>query len=290
MTRLLALAALAFAAASTAQAGDGIVVAFRADAAPFSASAGDGYEGYIAGLCEAAVARTDYRIAERRPVTAVDRSSVGDDVALVCDPTTITVARARRSDFSPIVYIANSGFLRAARPHVLSEAEIARSPACAALHAERPDRSLVGVGMVVDTTARATFELARSTGRLGDTLDHALCVVELDSHAEGVAEVCGGHLTYYFGDVDIMVHEMQRTATCAASRVEDFGAYEPYAVRLPNADEGFRRAFVAALYGLFADGTALAIYAEAFGTDRLSEPLRMLFSVNNVPLGDAATD
>ena len=292
MKRLLGVvAALALTGGGHAAERD-VIVAFRVDAAPFSSKGEEGYEGFIAGLCEAAVARAGYRIAERVEVRAADRPATmtGAAVDLVCDPTTVTLERAGRVDFSPILFIANSTFLQAARPHVLKEEEIARSEDCARARAEDPSRDLLGVGMVEGTTAEATFELARASGHVDDTLDHALCRFDFATHADGVAEVCGGFLSYYFGDLDIMLTEMARQDGCTASRSDDFRAYEPYAIAIPSEDDAFRRAVVAALYGLFADGTALRIYEETFGTRELGEPLRMLFSVNNVPRGQVPTD
>jgi polar amino acid transport system substrate-binding protein/glutamate/aspartate transport system substrate-binding protein len=285
------LVAWTVAGAAHAAGGD-VVVAFRVDAAPFSSRGEDGFEGFIAGLCEQAVPRAGYRIAERVELTAASRPDAMEPgrVDLVCDPTTVTVARAGGVDFSPIVFTANSTFLQSARTHVLTDDEIALSDDCLRIRDEEPSLDLVGVGMVVNTTAEATFDLARATRRVGDTLDYGLCRFEFESHAEGVSEVCGGFLSYYFGDLDIMAAELKRQETCTASRSDDFRAYEPYAIAIPSEDDAFRRAVVAAIYGLFADGTALEIYREAFGTDKLSEPLRTLFSVNTVPRGPVPTD
>lgn len=284
MNRIVALIAALCALTGGAHAAErDVVVAFRVDAAPFSFKRDDGFGGFIADLCEQAVPRAGYRIGKRVEVTAGTRLT--SEVDLVCDPTTVTLERAGRMDFSPILYIANSTFLQAPRPHVLAEDEIALSEDCTRARAENPSRALVGVGMVVDTTAGASFDLARETGSVGSTLDHALCRFEFDNHAEGVAEVCDGFLSYYFGDLDIMLAAAQRHEGCRASRSRDFRAYEPYAVAIPSDDDGFRRAIVAALYGLFTDGTALEIYSEAFGTDDLEEPQRTLFGVNNVPRG-----
>jgi ABC-type amino acid transport substrate-binding protein len=293
MTRLLAAAAAAMVAAGVAQAaGSDVVVAFRVDAAPFSSKGEEGFEGYIAGLCEQAVPRAGYRIGKRVEMTAAARPArmQPGSVDLVCDATTVTVARAAGVDFSPIVFTANSTYLRSARPHVLTDDEIAQSEDCSRIRAQNPALDLVGVGMVLNTTAEATFDLARARGSVGDTLDYGLCRFEFESHAAGVAEVCNGFISYYFGDLDIMQAEVKRQGTCTASRSEGFGAYEPYAIAIPSENDAFRRAFVAAIYGLFADGTAMEIYRETFGTDRLSEPLQTLFSVYNVPRGEVPTD
>lgn len=287
MRRFILACVLFLLTLANAGAGGEVTVAFREDAAPFSVLRDGTYQGYIAGLCEEAVIRAGYTIAERLPISVAAREGHfgGGGVDLVCDPTTVTLARAARVDFSPIVFIANSGVLRRASPHYLSAEEISLSDDCSVLAGRDPGRNLVGVGMVAGTTAQATFALARSQGVISDTLDYALCRFEFESHAEGIGEICDGYVSYYFGDLDILMAQVAGQDQCRASRVPGFGAYEPYAIAIPSVDEGFRRAFVSAIYGLFTDGSATRIYEAAFGTDRLSDPLRLLFSINNIPRG-----
>ncbi|MGV8989221.1 MAG: transporter substrate-binding domain-containing protein [Cypionkella sp.] len=268
--------------------GAGLVVAFRQDAAPFSSgSAPDGpFTGLFVSFCEEAVKRAGYSIAKRVAITAAGR--FGEAVAgfdLICDPTTVTQSRARLMDFTPILFIANSSFLARPEVHVLTEAEIGGLPDCAQIHATDPARQLVGVGMVGDTTANATYQLARDQGRLTDTADYALCPVSFRDHHAGVLAICNGPLSYYFGDIDILRAEVARKAGCDLRPTADFRAYEPYALQLPSHDTEFRRKFIAALYGLFADGTALKMYQAAFGAAPMSGPLDMLFRINNIPLG-----
>ncbi len=267
--------------------GTGVVVAFRQDAAPFSSgSAPDGpFSGLFVSFCEEAVKRAGYRIAKRVAITAADRfgpATVSFD--LICDPTTVTQSRARFMDFTPILFIANSSFLARPKVHILTEAEITGLPECRQIRATDPARQLVGVGMVGETTANATFQLARDQGWLTDTADYALCPVSFTDHQTGVLAICNGPLSYYFGDVDILRAEVARQTGCDL-RPAEFLAYEPYALQLPSHDTEFRRKFIAALYGLYADGTALKVYEATFGSAPMSGSLDMLFRINSIPLG-----
>jgi ABC-type amino acid transport substrate-binding protein len=291
--RIVVLIAAVASLAAPAPASDrDVVVAFRTDAPPFSVAEDGTYRGFIAALCEAAVDRAGYRIAERAPISAADRRTLAADgaVDLVCDPTTVTVERARHTDFSPIVFIANSGFFRSPEPRPLSEGEIAASEACRDLRADNPDRDILGAAMVAGTTARATYELARARGHAADTMTHLVCPMEFASHDAGIAAFCDGLATYYFGDLDILHAAVARHGDCPARETDAFRAYEPYAIAIPTQDDAFRRAFVSALYALFSEGAVTEIYADTFGSAQMSEPLRMLFRVNSVPRGATPTD
>jgi polar amino acid transport system substrate-binding protein/glutamate/aspartate transport system substrate-binding protein len=291
--RTLALAAvLAGLAVPTTAAEREVAVAFRTDAPPFSVAEDGTYRGFIAALCEAAVSRAGYSISERTEIAPTDRQSLREEggIDLVCDPTTVTVARARRTDFSPIVFIANSGFLRSPEPKPLSDSAIDTHEACRTLRAENPDRVLLGAVMVAGTTARATYELARAKGHAADTMEHLVCPIEVANHDAGIAAFCDGAATYYFGDLDILHAAVARHGDCPARETDAFRAYEPYAIAIPTQDDAFRRAFVSALYALFSEGAVTEIYADAFGSTQMSEPLQMLFRVNSVPRGAVATD
>ena len=293
MTRygLVIWLAVAFALVDPARAGPAgeVVVGFRTDAPPFSVAEGPGFTGYLAALCEEGVARAGYAVSERRPLTALDRLDAeaggGKAVDLVCDPTTLTQERALRFDFSPIVFIANSTFLMRQRLHFLTEAEVAGAEDCQNRRAIAPGRALVAVGMVGNTTSQAAFDLALASGALTETPEFGFCVVAFSSHAEGLAEVCMGFVSVYFGDLDIMRALLADLKECAAVPHSSFLAYEPYALAVTSADPHFRRSFVAAILSMFADGRAWEIYSDAFGDSPMSPSLEMLFRINAVPLG-----
>jgi ABC-type amino acid transport substrate-binding protein len=290
--RSLALSlVVAFALVGPARAGPKgeVVVGFRADAPPFSAAEGEGFTGYLAALCEEGVARAGYAVAERRPLTALDRLDTeaggGTSVDLVCDPTTLTQERARRFDFSPILFIANSTFLLRQQLHFLTEAEVDAAEDCRTRRDVEPGLALVAVGMVGNTTSRAAFDLAISTGALAETPEFGFCVVAFSSHADGLAEACEGFVSVYFGDLDIVRAQLEGVKSCAAVPHRSFLAYEPYALSITSSNPDFRRSFVSAVLGMFADGTTREMYREAFGNSPMSPSLEMLFRINAVPLG-----
>lgn len=265
-----------------------IVVAYRIDAWPFSEKGNDGgFSGFVVDFCEEAVDRTGFTIVERIPVTAMTRLTDLEikNIDLVCDPTTITRTRAEFFDFSPIIFIANSSFLSSENIGYLSDEEISLSPECTEIHRDNPERQLVGVGMLAQTTANSTYDLARNQRALFDTPEFSLCRLYFGTHVEGIAAACNGRVSHYFGDVDILRAQSQRINECEATIKTGFLAYEPYAFVLPSTNADFRRKFVSATYSIFADGTADKFYEEVFGTRSKSKPLEMLFRINSIPLG-----
>lgn len=277
---------------SVVQAGEvsgALVVAVRSDAKPFVYEADDGtMAGFIYDLCAEGIMRSNRQIGEHRRIDAAQRfgADADADVDLICDPSTITRTRMQVVDFSPIIFIANAGFYQRKSLPFLGEAAIAESPDCQRVHQQYPARRLVGAGMVAGTTAVATFDLARTKGTLTDSVDYSVCRVEVTTHAEGIPRFCSGDLGYYIGDVDILHAQMATQKNCPVGLESALLTYEPYALAIPSKDPEFRRAFNAALYSIFADGTALEFYRKTFGKQAMSESLLQLFAINSVPIGD----
>lgn len=267
---------------------DSVSVAYRIDTPPFSYRTNGGeYSGMLVQLCEEAVQRAGYRIRERIPVTSVDRFKTHSD--LVCDPTTITQSRAENMEFSPIVFVANSSFISLKNTAVLTEKDIAKSPDCSSKRVRQPDRPLVGVGLAGSTTANVTLKRATEAKILGDTLDYGLCTVLFNNHNEGVEAICDGKISFYFGDMDILRAHLAIRDDCSASLRSGFFSYEPYALVIPSEDAAFRRRLVAAIYEIYADGTAVKAYYEAFPGQPMSGPLEMLFRINAIPEGQKSS-
>lgn len=106
-----------------------VVVAVRQDAPPFVSFDNGTPTGFLWDLCERAVKRAGYRPrpveinAEDRPhLLRSGRTTSGATPDLLCDPTTITLARMENFDdetgdapwltFSPIVFIANGAYVQ----------------------------------------------------------------------------------------------------------------------------------------------------------------------------------
>ncbi|MGY6694830.1 MAG: transporter substrate-binding domain-containing protein [Roseinatronobacter sp.] len=258
-------------------------IGMRVDAKPFAwrNTEAEPFQGFLVDLCREAVVRTGQNY-EEVPISARDRFDPDLALDLVCDPTTITRARAARHDFTPLIFIANGGFVTNPSARPLSPE--ARSAAdCAEPDAD----NAIGAGLLEGTTAVAAFARAQSDrGVLPVAPDSTLCRIGVHSHADGIARLCAGELRHYFGDIDILRAYVEDHQGCTAELHPTFRTYEPYALILSAPDAEFRRAFVAALYGLFADGTVMHAYEANFGTARPpSEALDMLFRMLRIPAG-----
>ncbi len=272
---------------------EGIRIGMRADAKPFVQEIEPGvFEGFLADLCRAAVAGAGYPdFTEQRIDASTRLGDPGDgraEVDVVCDPTTLTLERAGRLDFSPIVFIANATFVSRDTRYFLSAAEAAASEGCTA--AAAGGGRVAAAGMVTGTTAMAAFELALARGFLGDRSEFAVCAITVPSHVEGIRRLCEGELSYYFGDADILRAFLTDRPGCRATFHNSFLTYEPYALVVNTEDPEFRRRFFRAVYGLFSDGSVETFYGDHFGTRPRSAALDMLFSINSVPRGTVSAD
>jgi ABC-type amino acid transport substrate-binding protein len=289
----LALACLAPAPGAVAVA-EALRMGVRADARPFVYRDGDGtYRGFIYDLCRAAAASAGHPEPEHVLVTAGGRfAAMGDPDApldLLCDPTTITLERARDWDFTPIVFVANSTFLRRTPVQPLSP-EAARLYGCEAADAER----IIVAGRVGGTTAEQALDLATEGGLIRTGDDEALCQTSFDDHAQGFDALCGGEdaISYYFGDADILAaHLAARQAApegCPAAFASGFTLYEPYALVVGDRTPAFRRGFIHGVYAFFRDGGGERAFYEHFPGRRMAPALDTLFRLYRIPAGEPA--
>jgi ABC-type amino acid transport substrate-binding protein len=264
-----------------------VVVAYRIDTPAFSRQLADGsFDGLFVNICDESVARAGYVIADRIPVEASNRFAFDAETPpdLICDPTTITHVRAEKFDFSPIVFIANSSFLTRGKIDYLDDEAVVASPDCTRMRDENPRQNLAAAGMVGDTTANGTYNLAQTRGLIGGALDFGVCTVSFDTHSAGMDALCSGEVSYYFGDIDILRAHLLERDDCQASFRTGFFAYEPYAFIVPSSNAEFRQRFISALYSLYSDGNAVELYRDTFDKP-MSGPLEMLFRINNIPIG-----
>jgi ABC-type amino acid transport substrate-binding protein len=285
MRRALLAAALVAALAAAAGA-ETARVGVRADAKPFAYRADDGsYAGFLVDICLAGLARAGYEpeFVEVGAADRFDRLGPGPEgLDLLCDPTTITLERAARWEFTPIVFVANGAYLRRAAPLPLAEA-------ARAAHGCPPAGEVYGVGWLRGTTSEADGDaLGEVIGLEGSA---QVCVIPVDSHVEGVGALCepAGGISYYFADADILaayLAERQADGGCEARFVEGFSTYEPYALALGARDPAFRRRFQAGFYEIFAGGGAREAFARHFGAREPSPPLETLFRMYTLPPGE----
>ncbi len=284
MRRAAALVlALALGGAVTAEA-ETLRMGVRIDAPPFVFAEDGGYGGFLYDMCRAAAAEAGFDAAEVElvPVTAATRFEAAGSLDLLCDPTTVTMERAARWRFTPIVFFANSTTLR-------------RMPAVPLPAASAPQgcdtgtaRDYLLVGWLDGTTS------GRTVAALDDRAaplqrGQALCPQPFRLHSDGVRDICSdaATLSLYVGDADILSAQVEAMRAeglpCPVSFEPATLRPEPYALivgdRLPDLD----RKISLGIYRFFRSGAAERSFAAHFGDRRKSAMLQMLFELYQIP-------
>lgn len=301
--------------------GERLVIGVRTDARPYvwQDSATGAYLGYLLDVCTSMAQRAGFDFATA-PVDARQRAAflVGDDAAidLLCDPTTITLARVQtmlrppiegRLTFLPIFHIANSSYLARARgatekidcPQGGPEAPTAvdKRPW---IRFWLPDRPVVeaemGVasgqvwGAIKGTTS--ADRLAADHKALDAKMRNSTCLAEADSHPEAAAKLCSGEWQRYYGDEELIAAAVAaHDPACRPTRApETARQYEPYALVVSTARHcGLDRILAAQLYGMAADGSLEGKLKQHFPEASISASLRTLLNTLKLPQGAVAS-
>lgn len=230
--------------------------------------------GYMVDLCVQALKRLG-RSFEFVPVTAHTRfgSLAGDGtegnapgnageggatVDILCEPTTINLTRIDGGyAFSQIVFLSGTSYLY--RPDIAVDRGSGR----------------IDIRYLRGTTAeRSADELkSRLEHRFGTGSKVALNVSAVDSHYEGMEQVCSGTIAYYVGDKDILAAMAKRIAGCKALPSNVFFSIEPYALAVSPALPALLVQLQGAIYHLFSDGSLRSIFHANFGRNAQMSPL-----------------
>src|SRR5690606_29567104 len=125
----------------------------------------------------------------------------GEPVDILCEPTTINLTRIDGGyAFSQIVFLSGTSYLY--RPDVAVDRGSGR----------------IDIRYLRGTTAEGPARELKSRleHRFGTQSKAAVDVSEVDSHHDGVGQVCSGKIAYYVGDKDILAAVAKRTAGCKA--------------------------------------------------------------------------
>lgn len=268
----------------------------RIDARPFVFVQQDGsYAGFLYDMCRAAVrsAGVEDSAIKLVPVTAANRFSLMDDPDrapdLLCDPTTMTMERLARWDFTPIVFFANSTMLRRSRAVLIPATEA--PDGCAVGTA----RNVVLVGWVEHTTSDETIaDMAGPAAAPATSLSSggsAVCAAPYARHEEGIRDICAddGKLSFYVGDADILSAQVEAVRGQGLPCRVDFeprsSRPEPYALIVGSRLPGLHQRIAAGIYAFFASGGADRSFAANFGSRQKSAMLAMLFTLYRIPGG-----
>jgi polar amino acid transport system substrate-binding protein/glutamate/aspartate transport system substrate-binding protein len=247
-----------------------IKLGYREDAAPFSFADASGLPaGYSVALCQVVASavrsqlqREDIRI-EYVLVTTENRFELlqSGGIDLLCGASSVTLERRRQVDFSLLTFVTGSSVL---------------------YRKDGPSNFLDLVGQKVGVRAGTTTEEGLERALLEAGIEAE--VVEVESHDEGLRGLEAGELAAYFADRAILMLLGTGADNPGNLILSDrFFSYEPYALALQHGDNDFRLLVDSALARLYRSPDIAKIYNASFGSGRMSDLLRAVFTLQALP-------
>lgn len=251
---------------------DGTIrLGYRADAAPFSYLDKSGKPaGFMVDLCRAVSANIAHQLGlpdlkvAYVPVSVTDRFATIQQrkADLLCEATTVTIARRKVVDFSIATFVDGAGIL---------------------IPSGGPSefRALAGhkIGVLAGTTAER--DLRQTLKNTAITAD----VVPVESHAAGVAMLDEGKIAAYFADRSILARLIGTSkAPDKLSIANSYFSIDPFALALAHGDDDFRLAVDSALSQIYRTDQIQPIFETTFGTSVApSQILRTLYVISALP-------
>ncbi len=245
-------------------------IGYRTDAPPFSYDSEIGEAaGYVVDLCRevAAAAKQELGIADLKveyvAVTAEDRFDAVNSgrVDLLCEATTVTLARRQLVDFSLMTFIDGASVM---------------------VRADGPQsfKSLAGhkIGVHAGTTTEAALN------RTLTDLKVAAEMVPVADHKDGVQRLESGELAAYFADRAILTSLFIGAGSPKSLRIsKEYFSREPYALAMARGDDDFRLLVDRTLARLYRGNAIDGIFARSFGKAKASDILKALYVINALP-------
>ena len=267
LTAVLAIASQAAIAGTIERVRDTGVfrIGYRADAKPYSYQDARGRPaGYVVDLCRevAAALGPGIRI-EYVLVHAGERfQSVHDGrVDILCDPSTVTIARREIVDFSIPTYLDGAGVL-SRKSHPVQHFE---------------DLAGKHVGVLVGTTTERL--LRKSLRELGVNAT----IEAVRDHRNGIELVQDAKLDAYIADRGILAAMLRQEGRPGFVLSKRYFSYETYALALPRDDSAFRLLVDKTLAALYRTGRIELILAKTFGHVPHDRMLDAMFLINALP-------
>jgi len=273
MPRLLAvLAALAIVTQSAAAAtldrvrASGVFrIGYRADAKPYSYRNDQGQPaGYIVDLClEVAKAlgpnvRTEFVLVPADQRFEAVRDGRAD---ILCDPSSVTLARRDMVDFSLPTFLDGAGVLsRTSKPVRVFE-----------------DFAGKRIGVLEGTTTERTLRASLTE------LNLTAGIMPVRDHRAGFSLLSDDKIDAYFADRGIVMGILQEGGWPGFEVSRSYFSYETYALALPRDDGAFRLLVDRTLAQLYRSGRINAILEKTFGRGLPPEILKTMFVINSLP-------
>jgi len=246
-------------------------IAYRDDAPPFSFAESSGAPaGFMVDLCRSVVGKIGQQLnlpdlkVSYVLVTADNRFEAieTDKADLLCEPTSVTLARREHVDFSIPTFVDGASLLVAGDGptdfNALSGKKIG-----------------VLAGTTTETSLRDTLA---SVGLAAE-------VTPVKTHEDGLAMLVKGDIVAYFGDRAILAYLAAKSSDPSKLRLAtSYFSFEPYALALTHGDEDFRLAVDRALSHIYHSPEISALFAHTFGAQAApTETLRTLYLVSALP-------
>jgi ABC-type amino acid transport substrate-binding protein len=247
-----------------------IRVAYRDDAPPFSFKGKTEPLGYMVDLCRAVAKNLAQQLNLRSlnidyvKVTAADRfdAITQGKADLLCEPTTQTLSRREKVDFSIPTFVDGAGLL-------------IRRDGPKSLKALGGRKVAVLAGTTTEQELNGSLKAADITAE----------VIPARTHDEGLKMLDDGKISAYFADHTILLFLAGKSKSPSKFMIsDDYLSIEPYALALPHGDEDFRLAVDRALSNIYRSGEIAKIYTHTFGNKtKPSQTLQSLYVISALP-------
>jgi polar amino acid transport system substrate-binding protein/glutamate/aspartate transport system substrate-binding protein len=191
-------------------------------------------------------------------VTASNRFDIIErgEADLLCEPTSVTLSRRQRVDFSIATFVDGASLLT-------------RDTSLSNLKAMAGKK----IGVLSGTTTEERLRISLRT--FGISAD----IVPAATHNEGLAMLESGKVAAYFADQTILISLVNQSKDPEKLAIaEEFLSVEPYALAMPRGDTEFRLAVDTALSHIYRGGEIGAIFRQAFGEKaQPTEALKTLY-------------
>ena len=274
---LIAASLMLFTAAASAATLDRVAesntfrIGYRADAPPFAYNDKLGApSGYAVELCrrvavkvKSALGLSDMKV-EYVPVTADNRFDMVEQgkIDILCGPTTVTLSRRERVDFSVLTFVDGASVL---------------------FRQDGPDNFEQLAGGKVGVRSGTTTEEALKQTLKDIKVDAE--VVAVKNHPEGLAQLETGEIAAYFADRSILVELLRSSAAPDKLKLSKrYFTHEPYALAMTRGDSDFRLLVDQTLSDVYRGGDIEGIFISSFGPDsRPTDILRIMYRINSLP-------
>ena len=243
-------------------------IGYRADAKPHSYRNEQGQPtGYVVDLCREVAAAVNQALGGIQTtfvlVPADQRFEQVRDgkIDILCDPSSMTLARREIVDFSLPTYLDGASVLARAGRAVERYEDLAGKR----------------VGVLVGTTTETILREGLAALKVNAT------VVPARDHRTGVSLLEEDKIDAYFADRAIIQALLNEGVRPGFVLSKQYFSYETHALALPRGDDAFRLLVDRTLARLYRSGKINEIHTRTFGNVPPGDMLKTIYIINALP-------